>query len=58
MEQIFRHWDIESTGDAERDAIGVIPKVLHDLSSERSIEVLKYLIKRYESGDTFGLKWR
>lgn len=52
----MRFWEIESTGDAERDAIGVIPKILKDLSQERATEVLRYLMKRYENGDTFGLK--
>lgn len=56
MEKGFIIFQTESTGDAERDAIGVIPEVLRVLSQERAIEILKYLTKRYESGDTFGLK--
>ncbi len=41
--------------DAEMTAMGAIPPLLKDLPKERKIEVLKYILKRYESGDEFGL---
>jgi len=56
MEEVIIVIQTKSTGDAERDAMGFIPQALKDLSQERATEVLKYLVKRYEAGDTFGLK--
>ena len=52
----FVDFRTQSTGDAERNAIGVIPEVLKDLTQERAIAVLDYILERYRSGDDFGLK--
>ena len=55
METAIIKVETEHTGDAERDAIGFIPQVLKDLSQDRAIAVLEYMLGRYKSGDTFGM---
>lgn len=41
--------------DAEINAIRAIAATMKDLSKERKVAVLEYVIKRYESGDNFGM---
>ena len=55
-ELVMLKFETIGTGDAERDAIGVIPKVLKDLTKARAMAILMYLLERYKDGDNFGLE--
>jgi hypothetical protein len=41
--------------DAETQLIRAVAWLAKDLKKERKLAVLEYLMKRYESGDNFGL---
>lgn len=42
------------SGDAEIQAIQIIPQLFEDLQASRAIGIMEYMIGRYKSGDTFG----
>lgn len=56
MEEVRIMVDTQCTGDAERDAIGLIPQALKNLPENRAIAILEYLLGRYKSGDNCSLK--
>ena len=46
--------DVGTSNDAELQAIRGIPQLMRDLHPERKKGVLRYLLERVESGDSFG----